>query len=462
MWEEYIPGGSIAAARASEKQLLLWLKELCQVLDFLHSAGIIHRDIKPSNLLVGADGHIRLIDFDAARLEKNGADSDTRLLGTRGFAPPEQYGFSQTDARSDIYALGITFRTLLGERANTLRWRGVLRRCTSADPAGRFRRAGQIPRAYRMGLWRRRALYPLLLLALLAGAAMLPGRLQKEEATAPPSVSSTAKAAIAEAYPTGDRASVPSPAVEPEAPWADLSAYDGVWYASNLDERSGFPESAGDGTDIQGFELELRTYEGRTWAYLSYYPKYGGDRFLWENDDLLPVENQGGGSYFIRCDMSDIHGPEGVKLSRSADGTLFFQVEGICTRMPLLSPDQWQDGAYAEYDRANTRLILGESETTVSVFECEALLTQYIYGIWFPEDEPEFVRAYLFNLRREDIMILGFSGEPAWGDYHLSFYYRRDSEKTVHTLSTYAGEMRIDGSDEIYITYDDWSLRHDP
>lgn len=88
VWEEYITGKSLEQIPATEKQVTKWLFELCDVLRFLHQHHILHRDIKPSNLLLGSDGHIRLIDFDAAREEKEQAEMDTRLLGTRGYAPP--------------------------------------------------------------------------------------------------------------------------------------------------------------------------------------------------------------------------------------------------------------------------------------------------------------------------------------------------------------------------------------
>lgn len=142
--EEYITGGSLSNISAGEKQLKRWFFEVCEVLSFLHKNGILHRDLKPANILLGGDGHIRLTDFDAARQEKPNADSDTRLLGTRGYAPPEQYGFSQTDERADIYALGITFRELLGKAAHKGRWKSILRRCTAIDPAKRFHHIWQI------------------------------------------------------------------------------------------------------------------------------------------------------------------------------------------------------------------------------------------------------------------------------------------------------------------------------
>ena len=87
--EEYIEGQSLGSAELSEKQLLAVIRELCSVLEFLHEKDIIHRDIKPSNLILAKDGHIRLIDFDAARMPKEDLEQDTKLLGTRGYAPPE-------------------------------------------------------------------------------------------------------------------------------------------------------------------------------------------------------------------------------------------------------------------------------------------------------------------------------------------------------------------------------------
>ena len=159
--EEYIEGRSIAEARPTEKQLRKWLLELCGVLNHLHRNQIVHRDIKPSNLLIGADGHIRLIDFDAAREEKPQAESDTRLIGTRGYAPPEQYGFAQTDGRADIYALGVTFRELLGKAAKKRRWRHILKRCTALEPKRRYRYTWQITWAVRAAQVRRYVLLPL-------------------------------------------------------------------------------------------------------------------------------------------------------------------------------------------------------------------------------------------------------------------------------------------------------------
>lgn len=146
--EEFIEGQTAGSAKLSEKQCRDILKELCDVLAFLHGKGIIHRDIKPSNILFTEDGHIRLIDFDAARMPRKDSEQDTMLLGTRGYAPPEQYGFAQTDERADIYALGVTMKQLLGEKADKPGYRRIISRCTNLDPDKRYRSARQVERAF--------------------------------------------------------------------------------------------------------------------------------------------------------------------------------------------------------------------------------------------------------------------------------------------------------------------------
>ena len=117
--------------------------QLCDALDFLHGQGIIHRDIKPSNVIIKEDETVCLIDFGAARVIKGDTDQDTRILGTPGFAPPEQYGFAATDYRSDYYALGMTLQTLLGkEYKGTLT--KAIRRCVELDPERRIQTVAEL------------------------------------------------------------------------------------------------------------------------------------------------------------------------------------------------------------------------------------------------------------------------------------------------------------------------------
>lgn len=169
--EEYIEGESLGEAELAEKQLLGAARELCSVLDFLHKKDIVHRDVKPSNIILAKDGHIRLIDFDAARQPKDDLEQDTRLLGTRGYAPPEQYGFAQTDARTDIYAFGITLKQLLGDKAQKIYYRHIIQKCTNWNPEKRYQSAGGVKRAFfygRYGVWC--GCFFLMLFFLLGGA----------------------------------------------------------------------------------------------------------------------------------------------------------------------------------------------------------------------------------------------------------------------------------------------------
>lgn len=97
-----------------EEQVIAWAEQLCEALEYLHSQKppIIYRDMKPANVMLKPEGNIKIIDFGIAREYKEQKLSDTTVLGTKGYAPPEQYS-GQTDARSDIFALGMTMHHLL-------------------------------------------------------------------------------------------------------------------------------------------------------------------------------------------------------------------------------------------------------------------------------------------------------------------------------------------------------------
>ncbi|WP_069805502.1 serine/threonine protein kinase [Thermogemmatispora onikobensis] len=99
----------------SERRVLGWARQICDVLEYLHGQQppVIFRDLKPGNIMLRRDGRIKLIDFGIARLVRRSSSQDTQLLGTPGFAPPEQYGSAQTDQRSDIYSLAVTLFQLL-------------------------------------------------------------------------------------------------------------------------------------------------------------------------------------------------------------------------------------------------------------------------------------------------------------------------------------------------------------
>jgi eukaryotic-like serine/threonine-protein kinase len=93
-----------------------WAKQLCEVLDYLHTCDppIIYRDMKPANVMLKPDGNIKLIDFGIAREYKEQNLADTVSLGTKGYAAPEQFGGKgQSDARTDVYCLGVTLYHLV-------------------------------------------------------------------------------------------------------------------------------------------------------------------------------------------------------------------------------------------------------------------------------------------------------------------------------------------------------------
>ncbi len=116
---------------------------VCDAAGFLHDHGFIHRDIKPENVMLTTDGRVVLLDFDTAREYKPEADRDTRVIGTAGYAAPEQFGVTQTDARADIFAIGIMMNVLLTghhptQQMATGRLAPLIEKCTRLDPDRRY------------------------------------------------------------------------------------------------------------------------------------------------------------------------------------------------------------------------------------------------------------------------------------------------------------------------------------
>lgn len=171
--EDYISGSSLAElveqGPLGESEACAIIAELCDILEPLHAhkPPIIHRDIKSSNVIIDGAGRTFLIDFDASKLVVHGRKRDTQLIGTEEYAAPEQYGFAQSDERTDVYALGILLHELLtgrlpseacedtqaapAARAAEATPSGALGRvintATAMDPAGRYLSAAGLKRA---------------------------------------------------------------------------------------------------------------------------------------------------------------------------------------------------------------------------------------------------------------------------------------------------------------------------
>ena len=145
--EEFIEGDTLGfllqGALFSPQETRKIVGQLCQALWVLHSMAAVHRDIKPENVILRGSDAV-LIDFDAARLHKPEAEANTHVLGTTGFAAPEQYGLSQSDARTDIYSLGVLMNVMLtGKHPSRQLAEGrlgrIIQRCTQVNPAKRYR-----------------------------------------------------------------------------------------------------------------------------------------------------------------------------------------------------------------------------------------------------------------------------------------------------------------------------------
>lgn len=136
---DYLLGGALFTPAEARKITL----QLCGALWVLHSMGVVHRDIKPENVVMRGSEAV-LIDFDASRIFKSESSSDTRILGTMGYAAPEQYGITQTDERADIYAVGVLLNIMLTGKHPSRELAGgrlgrIVQRCTMVNPEKRYK-----------------------------------------------------------------------------------------------------------------------------------------------------------------------------------------------------------------------------------------------------------------------------------------------------------------------------------
>lgn len=154
------------------EQIGHYMISLCEILERLHSHNppLIHRDIKPSNIIITSYDNVILLDFNAARFYSGepGRESDTQLLGTKGYAAPEQYGFGESSPQTDLYSIGRILQECVDalpndnsqaehkiDQQSTVSTKitdshifdNVIRKCTQLTPSQRYASAGALKNA---------------------------------------------------------------------------------------------------------------------------------------------------------------------------------------------------------------------------------------------------------------------------------------------------------------------------
>lgn len=164
--EEYISGISLqekidnSELNISDIQSYMFM--LCNILEALHSMTppIIHRDIKPSNIIITSYNYPILLDFNAAKQFSGQNDSDTVLIGTPGYAAPEQYGFGSSSPQTDIYSIGIVLKEMLDsicrpaatnsdailDNADDIlhKFNRIVEKCTQMEPSARYQSVAEL------------------------------------------------------------------------------------------------------------------------------------------------------------------------------------------------------------------------------------------------------------------------------------------------------------------------------
>ncbi|MBR6427403.1 MAG: serine/threonine protein kinase [Clostridia bacterium] len=153
--EEFIEGMTVAevmeTGRYRPSGARRVLRAVCSALTVLHERDIVHRDVKPENVMIDRNGRVVLIDLNAAR-RVSAAKKDTVVMGTVGYASPEQLGVTQSDARTDLYAVGVMLNVMLtGKHPSEELAKGkagrVVLKCTNVNPDLRYRSAAKLSAA---------------------------------------------------------------------------------------------------------------------------------------------------------------------------------------------------------------------------------------------------------------------------------------------------------------------------
>lgn len=153
--EEYISGETLCEkveknGPVDKDTAKRYICEVLTAVGMLHKMGIVHRDITENNVMTDNDDNIKIIDFNISRNADANKKKDTQIMGTQGYAAPEQFGFFRSDERTDIYSIGVLYNFLLTGSTDLNIHRDdkkadkVIKKCTEFSPVGRYKSCAEV------------------------------------------------------------------------------------------------------------------------------------------------------------------------------------------------------------------------------------------------------------------------------------------------------------------------------
>ena len=244
--EEYLPGETLQAKLEGEKKLTGeeitgYICAICEALQSLHNTNpaIVYRDLKPENVMITPDNQLKIVDFDASREYKEEQSRDTVILGTKEYASPEQYGFMQTDIRTDVYSLGIVYAELLEHADVSASYRKeakkIIQKATMFAPDDRYPNMEAVLKDLNHIGKKRKWIWPVGALCICAvfAAGVLWWRIPEpvqdsaQEATQEPSQEGIVESTVASSeQPTAEPAEPTAAPIEPTQPPLYASVYE--------------------------------------------------------------------------------------------------------------------------------------------------------------------------------------------------------------------------------------------
>ena len=383
--EEYVQGDTLAFLLEDkslpEQTAGEILCQLCDALSLLHKAGVVHRDIKPENILLRGSMAV-LIDFDVSRMVKPEHSTDTQIMGTTGYAAPEQYGFSQTDARADIYALGILLNEMLtrqhpSKRLVVGRFRPVIERCIEVNVDKRYASVDDLQKAVRRAMEVKSG-KPLLLGAAAGAAAMLllltliqPGK----QAPAPDIPTDAAAAAVSEpeTLPPTEESEFSvlgtyrlQPVEVPETPWSGSARGFTTPFSYDLD-GDGATEQYIFGTLHANVPAEHRNTPSDSFGL-------AGQETNMRNVFPCVWRQETDGRFTQVKEFADL---------LTDPQTTLWRIEGTDSQAPevFLMDDIWKGGVSVVFSLDNTGMWLFAVSATLDGQQLTAATTSYVYDM---------------------------------------------------------------------------------